>query len=153
MAGGTSCNMEVIIMKLLTKELEDRFRKIGSQDDVEDPMVICKFFNPIGAATWFITEIVSYVVEMDGDYLELSPDQWLEANNRNMGERLVDVIFFGFASLFGPPHDELGYVSLKELKEVELPFGLGIERDIFWIEIPLSEAKKELPYDEYKDAG
>jgi hypothetical protein len=43
-------------MKLLTKEILERFRKIGSQSEVEDPVVICKFFNPTGAGTWYATE-------------------------------------------------------------------------------------------------
>ena len=33
-------------MRLLTKELEKRFAKIGSQEEIEDPIVIVKFFNP-----------------------------------------------------------------------------------------------------------
>jgi hypothetical protein len=144
---------EVMVMKLLTKELEVRFLELGSQEEIEDPIVICKFFNPVGAATWFITEIVSYRVEIEGDLLELEPYQWHEARNRNLDCRLVDVIFFGFASLFGPPYDELGYVSLCELESVRLPLGLAIERDIYWSEIPLSLAKRELPYEEYKEAG
>jgi len=40
-----------------------------------------------------------------------------------------DGILFGLADLgLGSP--ELGYVSLKELEEVQLGFGLGIERDL-----------------------
>jgi hypothetical protein len=27
---------------------------------------------------------------------------------------------------------ELGYVNLQEIEEVKLPFGLKIERDMFW---------------------
>jgi len=140
-------------MKLLTKELEDRFLEVGSQDEVEDPIVVCNFFNPVGSATWFITEIASYRVEMDGDYLELEVGEWQEVKGRNLDARLVDVILFGFASLFGPPHDELGYVSLRELESVRLPLNLGIERDIYWTERPLSQAKKELPYEEYRETG
>ena len=134
-------------MKLLTKELEDRFLEIGCQEEVEDPTVACKFFNPVGAATWFITEIAAYRVEIDGDCKELEPGQWQEAKDNGTNARLLDVIFFGFASLFADPMmDELGYVSLKELEEVRLPFGLTIERDLYWSEKPLSEAKEELPY-------
>ena len=43
-------------MKLMTKELEERFRQVGSQEDVEDPIVIAKFFAPTGGWTWYATE-------------------------------------------------------------------------------------------------
>ncbi|MDO8270045.1 MAG: DUF2958 domain-containing protein [Candidatus Levybacteria bacterium] len=39
-------------MKLLTKELLARFAKIGRQEEIEDPLVVAKFFNPCGAGTW-----------------------------------------------------------------------------------------------------
>lgn len=64
-----------------------------------DPVPVVKLFNPIGAATWLVTE-----VDEDGDTL------------------------FGLADLgFGCP--ELGSFSLAELSGVRLPFGLRIERD------------------------
>ena len=36
-------------MKLLTKELRERFNKVGRQEEIKDPLVIAKFFNPTGA--------------------------------------------------------------------------------------------------------
>ena len=30
----------------MTKELEARFAKVGSQEDVEDPIVVAKYFKP-----------------------------------------------------------------------------------------------------------
>ena len=33
-------------MKLLTKEIEKRFAEVGNQEDVADPVVVAKFFNP-----------------------------------------------------------------------------------------------------------
>lgn len=39
-------------------------------------------------------------------------------------------IMFGYVT--GMDFDELGYVSLDELKSLRLPFGLTIERDIHW---------------------
>src|SRR5581483_3457110 len=47
---------EVIPMNLLTRGLERRFAAVGSQQDVADPLVIAKFFNPAGAGTWLATE-------------------------------------------------------------------------------------------------
>ena len=43
-------------MKLLTDELIKRFEKVGRQEEVKDPVIIAKFFNPTGAGTWFATE-------------------------------------------------------------------------------------------------
>ncbi len=98
-------------MKLLTKELKEAFTKQGdtSSKDAQDIKVIAKFFNPCGGrnadsgCTWFAVE-----------YL---PD-----------ERL----FFGYANLGDNDCAELGYFSLAELESVRLPFGMGIERDLYW---------------------
>ena len=43
-------------MQLLTKEIENRFEKIGSQEKVKDPEIIVKFFDPTGSWTWYATE-------------------------------------------------------------------------------------------------
>ena len=43
-------------MKLLTTQLLKSFEKIGRQESTPDPMVIAKFFDPIGSWTWFATE-------------------------------------------------------------------------------------------------
>lgn len=99
-------------MQLLTDELVQRFAEVGSQEDVADPIVIAKFFNPAGAGTWYATE---YIPE----------------------ERM----FFGYVSIFGGHNDELGYFSLDELSGYIGQFGLGIEREIFFTETPLSVFK------------
>lgn len=89
-------------MKLMTKEIEKRFNEIGCQDGKgEDAVVVLKIFNPTGAGTWYLTEY--------------DPD------NR---------LFFGFASIHGGLDDEWGYVSLTEMEQVKLPFGLTLERDL-----------------------
>ncbi len=43
-------------MKLLTKELQKRFAKIGRQENSPDPLVIAKFFNPCAPCTWYATQ-------------------------------------------------------------------------------------------------
>lgn len=43
-------------MKLITKEIENRFNEVGSQENVSDPIVIAKFFSPVGSATWYAYE-------------------------------------------------------------------------------------------------
>lgn len=92
-------------MKLMTKELENKFQKypIGSQDGKGmEAHVVAKFFNPMGAGTWLITEGEQ---QKDGDWL-----------------------FFGYCHI---TCWEWGYVTLSQLQSVRLPFGLGIERDMY----------------------
>jgi hypothetical protein len=88
-------------MILLTDDLRDRLLANELQCDV-DHVPVVKFFNPVGAGTWLISEM-----EPDGDTL------------------------FGLADLgFGCP--ELGSCSLAEFASIRLPFDLGIERDILF---------------------
>lgn len=96
-------------MKLLTQELVDRFQQIGRQEDKSDPIIIAKFFNPTGAGTWYATEY--------------NPS---------------DKTFYGYVSIFGDWNDEWGYFSLTELESLKGPYGLGIERDIYFQETPSS---------------
>jgi len=67
---------------------------------------------------------------------EKHPDNkpWLKLfNPTGSGTWLIseikDDIMYGLCDL-GHGSPELGYVSLKELESLKLPFGLGIERDI-----------------------
>jgi hypothetical protein len=46
-------------------------------------------------------------------------------------------IAFGF--VVGLHEDEFGYVSLKELESIQRPFGLTIERDLYFQQKRLSE--------------
>ena len=85
----------------LTTELRDRLLANGRDRDA-DHVPLVKLFNPVGAATWLVTEL-----DADGDCL------------------------FGLADLgFGCP--ELGSFSLTELQALRLPFGLAIERDLYF---------------------
>jgi len=99
-------------MKLLTDEIEKRFKEIGSQDGIKDPLVIVKFFNPCGAGTWYATEY--------------DP---------------IDKIFYGYASIFGDQCDEWGDFGLEELESIKGFGGLGIERDLYCGEKRISEFK------------
>ena len=96
-------------MRLMTTELEKRFSKVGSQENVKDPVIVAKFFNPQGAGTWYATEY--------------DPK---------------DKMFFGYVSIFGDWNDEWGFFSLKELESYTSPFGTGIERDLYWTERKIS---------------
>ena len=95
-------------MALLTPELRAALRanadaaRHASAARGHDPAPVVKFFSPVGAATWLATEL-----DPDGDTL------------------------FGLADLgFGCP--ELGYFSLAEIEALRLPFGLTVERDLFF---------------------
>jgi hypothetical protein len=92
-------------MRLMTKELEKRFAEVGSQENVKDPVIVAKFFNPAGAGTWYATKY--------------DPQE---------------KTFFGYVSIFGDWNDEWGYFSLAELESYKGPWGLGIERDLYWTE-------------------
>jgi len=94
-------------MKLLTDEIKATLPALYSTSEVEaeDKKIVCKFFNPIGAATWYICE---------GD--EQTDGDWL---------------MFGLCDL-GMGMPEWGYVSLRELESLSLPLGMGIERDKFF---------------------
>ena len=101
-------------MKLITKTLLKQLPPLYSQENEADPIVIVKYFNPVGNGNWF--------------GIEYDPS-----------ER----IFFGYVSLFGDYNDELGYFSLDELESIKGWGGLGIERDLHFKPTRLSEIKKQ----------
>ena len=105
-------------MELMTKELKNKFKQfpLYSQDKKKgNAIVVVKYFNPLGAETWFITE----GNELDnGDY-EL----------------------FGYCHLGDDEMAELGTVMLSDLENIKLPFGMTIERDLYMKEdVTLKEA-------------
>lgn len=89
-------------MELVTPEQRERLLANGAQRGA-DHVPVLKLFNPCGAGTWLVTE--------------LDPE---DAS-----------IAFGLADLgFGTP--EIGSFSLEELEAFQGPFGLGIERDLYF---------------------
>ena len=94
-------------MQLLTDEIKATLPALYSTEDIpcDQKQIVLKFFNPMGSGDWWIAEGSE---QEDGDWL-----------------------FFGYCDLgLGSP--EWGYVSLRELQGVQLPLGLGIERDIYF---------------------
>ena len=88
-------------MKLITKEIEEKFKKfpLYSQDGKGgNSEVIVKFFNPFGAGTLYITE--GNKLE-DGDYE-----------------------MFGYCHLGDDENAEFGYICLSDLE------GINFERDM-----------------------
>ena len=89
-------------MQLVTPELREQLIANGERRG-DDHVPVVKFFFPIGAATWLVTE--------------MDPDE-----NDHL---------FGLADL-GLGFPELGGISLSELENFRGPLGLGIERDLYF---------------------
>jgi hypothetical protein len=101
-------------MKLMTKDLEKKFAKVGSQRECDDPTVVAKFFDPCGRWTYFATEF----------YPE-------------------DRTIFGYCvSPLGDDCDEWGYASLDEIEATKNGLGLGMERDLYFDPKKASEVKQ-----------
>src|SRR5687767_10433422 len=96
-------------MKLMTAELERRFAEVASQGIEKDPVIIARFFDPVGRRTWYATEY-----------------------------QPVIKAFFGFVSTNGNRNDEWCFFFLAKLEAYTGPLGLGIERDLYWTETKAS---------------
>ena len=95
-------------MDLMPDDIRARLLANGAVPQETDHLPVVKYFDPCGAATWIITELMP--AEAEG----VEPD-----------------ILFGLCDLgFGCP--ELGYVRLSELRSVRGRLGLGIERDLYF---------------------
>ena len=101
-------------MKIITKEIEDAFKKQGDTSEMEtaDIKIVMKLFNPSGVGTWYIYD------KEDND------------------------VFWCYANLNDPEMAECGTVSMDELLSYRGPYGLGIERDINFK--PLSKSLAEV---------
>lgn len=110
-------------MKLLTQELRHAIPALYSQENVQDPTCVVKFFAPWNGWTWFAYE---------GQPVFGPPEA------KDLVE--VDFEFFGLVVGF---ETELGYFYLSELQSATGPAGLKIERDINWTPTPLSEVKRK----------
>ena len=100
-------------MKLLTKEITEKaLEQYDKGSDLDEQMIVAKFFNPVGSWTWYLMNL---------------------ANDKDYAWGIVD----GDAV-------EMGSFSVKELQDVKLPFGLGIERDLYFEPVKASELWKEL---------
>ena len=103
-------------MKLVTKELLRKTPRLGATSEVSDPACQFKLFTPTAGWSWFLIEI----------------DE--EARRA-----------FGFAYRVETPEcAELGYIDIDELRKLRGPFGLGVERDLYWSARPLSAVRREL---------
>ena len=112
---------------LLPEMLKERMPALYSQEQERDPLVVAKYFDPVGSWTWYATE--GSLVDEDGYY--------------DTNKEKVDFLFFGLVVGFEP---ELGYFSLNELKTAKEGLrglqALPIERDVWFREQRLSEVRK-----------
>jgi len=103
-------------MKLLTKENIKQIPILYSQEKVDDPYAVVKFFDPTGGWSWYVIE---GELQEDGDWR-----------------------FFGLVKGF---ETELGYFHLSELescKDGQTGMkALPIERDRLFTKTKISELK------------
>ncbi len=101
-------------MELLPKKLKAKIPAIGSQDEVFDPMIIVKYFDPTGSWTWYVME----------------------------GEDREDGTFEFYGYVVGN-FSELGYFTLRDLETAKQGLtglrALPIERDLSFTPCTLSE--------------
>ena len=113
---------------LLPDSLKERIPALYSQEEVPDPLVVCKFFDPVGSWTWYATE--GSPVDEDGYY--------------DTDKEKVDYLFFGLVVGF---EKELGYFSLTELQTLKGGMrgirALPIERDVYFTPTRLSEVRRQ----------
>ena len=80
-------------MKLFTEELKKEFPEIGSQEEIDDPIVPVKFFCPWNQWTWYPYEFDGkdiFYGYVKGDYNEFGTFSLseMEAVNGPMGLRI-----------------------------------------------------------------
>ena len=105
-------------MELMTAELRQQLPPLYAQEHVTDPIAHAKFFTPSSSWTWYVTE----------------GSAQYDSEGPAGGEG--DFLFFGFVIGF---EKEWGYFSLNEMESARGPFGLSIERDLYFTPGPLSQ--------------
>ena len=112
---------------LLPEILTERMPALYSQEQERDPLVVVKYFDPVGSWTWYATE--GSPVDEEG-YMDTTKEK-------------VDFLLFGLVVGHVP---ELGYFSLNELKTAKEGLrglrALPIERDIHFRPQRLSEVRR-----------
>ena len=102
-------------MKLITEEFEALFKDypLYSQEHEEDPLIICKLFDPCGSASWFL--------------LEYDP---------------VEKIAFGFVQgLAEDEFGYISLTEMESIKG-PFGIGIGIEQDLYFKQKRMSEMEK-----------
>ncbi len=137
-------------MELLTKEVRKNLPPLyGNEGKGTEAKAVVKFFTPDSNWTWWASE-ASAIVWKNGEKVYVSLDKiavyhtaegkdWY-ATFDDATIKVADVIFFGLVNGFDC---ELGYFSLKELESVRGPFGLAVERDLYFKPTSLSELQQK----------
>lgn len=111
-------------MKLLTKEI---INKMPLPDeiitDVQNAPIIVKFF---GGGSYSLYVIAAYARVHPWVGSNIEEVKLSEINSREV----EDIHFYGYVT--GLQFDEWGYTTLNQLKAIKFPFGLGIERDMYF---------------------
>ena len=106
-------------MKLMTKEIEKKLEKcpLYSKDGQgKEAEVVCKFFTPWSNWTWYVLE----GEKVDGDWN-----------------------FYGYVESDFP---EFGYFTLSELESIVGPWGLKVERDMYFTPCKLADVVSTVVY-------
>jgi hypothetical protein len=117
-------------MKYITKEAAGKLIKAyehSAETGEGGKEVLAKFFTPWAGATWYITEGMPLTengdaISLDNGYREFAAEH----------ADKYDWHLFGFCDLGDPVNAELGYVLLSDLKGLNGPFGLKVERDLYY---------------------
>lgn len=120
-------------MKLLTKELLRRIPPLYSAENEQDPLVVCKFFMPDGAFTWYVIEGSTREKEGCGFGVNCNHQPLSEYDPQR-----DDILFLGYVTGLEP---ELGYFTLSELQEIRGTLGLPVERDRYFKPCRLSQVR------------
>jgi len=117
-------------MKLMTKQIEERFKAVGDQSEKENPLFIAKYFNPCGSATWYASEydpetriFYGYVTGMYEDEFGSFSLTELESVTLAFGLKIERDIHFNeisYRELVGPKPQKRE-AELKALKENKEP--------------------------------
>ena len=113
-------------MRLMTKAIAAKLidadkRFLASGDGRTSEEIAVKYFTPWANATWYIVSGTPLDANGEADY---------EAGEAGTA---ADWHLFGYADLgLGPECAELGYVLLSELEGLKGPFGLNVERDLYY---------------------
>ncbi|SDW81647.1 Protein of unknown function [Lutibacter oricola] len=106
-------------MKLITQHLTNRFDQIGNQSEIENPLIIAKFFNPGGAGTWYATEYNPETKICYGYVTGLAYDEW---GTFSIDELETVQLPFGLSIERDIHFDEIHFKELMQKKRLnELP--------------------------------
>jgi hypothetical protein len=87
--------------QLITPVLKSRFEELGSQNNTDNPIIVAKYFNPMGSATWYAIEYIpeqevcyGYVTGMAYDEFGYFSIQELQAIRLPLGLKIERDLYF-----------------------------------------------------------